>query len=359
MMPVAKIFEQFNYQLEAEGGTPPYLWTLDVEYEEEHHEEPFPVLNTDPIMPGNSNTMAEVNLDFDFPFYGEKFNKLYVWPNGTVSFFPGFSTYPYMVDSELLFKTRKHLKIFGDSMLIDAGLGDNIQYEGDNNSATIVWNGSVKNHGVVADVNIAMKIFPDGEVWFCYGDIEMEKIAWRDNWLAGFSNGDCSREKIAIVSNSEQMFTDYVVKFVPTPLPEGFEISEDGLFSCIPTQPGEIINLKVLVTDSKNISSTRMVSFSTVEWDNEAVLEQNYPNPFTNSTRIDFKTQKEGEVLIDIYSLTGQKVKTLLNKNLLAGSYSLLWRAYGQNELPIKTGVYICRMKFGDVLLTRKMFLVK
>ncbi len=264
-----------------------------------------------------------------------------------------------MIDSGLLFRTRKYLKVFGDSIIIDPSQGDDIRFSNYGNSATIIWNASVIKNGVIADVNVAMKVFESGEIWFCYGDIEMDKISWRKNWIAGFSNGDCSHEKIARISNSEVVFNDYIVKFIPTPFPEGFEITESGLFTCIPKDPSELINIKVLVTDSKNMTSSRMVSFTTVDWGKEAILEQNYPNPFTNSTKIEFKTQREGEVLIEVFNLAGQKVKTLMENNLLAGRYSLQWRAYGINELPIKTGVYICRMKFGETVLTRKMFLVK
>lgn len=359
MMPVALVYEDYSFQMEASGGSPPYIWTMDIDYEEQHHEEPFPVLTNDPVIPGTSGSMAEVNLDFSFPFYGEEFNKLFIRPNGIIAFYQGFSEYPYMIDSELLFKTRKYIKVFGDSININFSQGDNVRFEGDENSATIVWNASVNNQGEIADVNVAVKVFPSGEIWFCYGEIDMNKIPWKNEWIAGFSNGDCSHLKIARVSNSEFLFNDYLIKFLPSQYPEGFEISESGLFSCNPKDPGEIINIKVLVTDSKNMSSSRIVSFSTINWENEAILEQNYPNPFTNSTRIDFKTQKEGSVLIDIYNLAGQKVKTLLDQNLLAGRYSLLWRAYGINELPLETGVYICRLVFGNAVQTRKMFLIK
>ena len=358
-LPVAYPFEQYDYQMEASGGTPGYTWKLDIDYNESHTEEKFPEIDSDPIISVTSDGNVERELEFDFPFYGEKYDKIYIKSNGIVSFNKGFSKYPYVVDPELLFKTRKYIQVFDKRIMILPENNDYVKFTSDENLACIIWNASVTENGYTADINVAIKLFSSGEIQFCYGDVDMDLISWNNNWFAGFSNGDHVHNEIASVSNSDFLFENYVAKFIPVQYPDSFELSESGLFTCIPDSTGDIINLKVLVTDANNISQTQMVSFSTYDWVDDIILKQNRPNPFTNSTKIDFLLRKQGNVIIEVYDMSWRKVKTIFNQNLLAGSHSYIWRAYGRNNLPLRTGIYFYQLRQGNTVVTKKMFLIK
>jgi hypothetical protein len=72
-------------------------------------------------------------------------------------------------------------------------------------------------------------------------------------------------------------------------------------------------------------------------------LKQNYPNPFNPSTTIEFDLPKYSEVNIVIYNIAGQKVQTLLNKKMAAGSHQLKFNA--QN---LSSGVYFYRIEVAD-----------
>lgn len=54
-----------------------------------------------------------------------------------------------------------------------------------------------------------------------------------------------------------------------------------------------------------------------------------YPNPFGNSTLISYQLSETGNVQIDVYALTGKKIKTLFNKQQAKGSYELLFDGSG------------------------------
>jgi cyclomaltodextrinase len=69
----------------------------------------------------------------------------------------------------------------------------------------------------------------------------------------------------------------------------------------------------------------------------EYALDQNYPNPFNPSTRISYALPFKSRVMIEIYSLLGEKVVTLLDGTEEAGYYSLPWSPAGA------TGLYFCR----------------
>lgn len=52
-------------------------------------------------------------------------------------------------------------------------------------------------------------------------------------------------------------------------------------------------------------------------------LYQNYPNPFNPTTRIRLDIPKQGNVLLNVYDITGKLVKTLINEKLQGGVYEV------------------------------------
>jgi hypothetical protein len=77
--------------------------------------------------------------------------------------------------------------------------------------------------------------------------------------------------------------------------------------------------------------------------DSETTLNV-YPNPFTNSTRISFQMEEKSEVELSIFSLTGQKVITLVKELRGAGPHSVYWNGKNQTGIQSAPGVYFCRM---------------
>ena len=57
---------------------------------------------------------------------------------------------------------------------------------------------------------------------------------------------------------------------------------------------------------------------------------------------------------IVVYDLTGKHIKTLINKNQKPGYHSTTWNG---NSVP--SGLYICRLSFGNQTITQKMLLMK
>lgn len=85
----------------------------------------------------------------------------------------------------------------------------------------------------------------------------------------------------------------------------------------------------------------------------------NYPNPFNPTTTIEFSLEKQGDVSLDIFNITGQKVCTLESSVMAPGTHSVVWNGRDGNGIPVSSGVYICRLKMGAALETRPMLLAK
>jgi len=64
-------------------------------------------------------------------------------------------------------------------------------------------------------------------------------------------------------------------------------------------------------------------------------LGQNYPNPFTNETIIEYGIANGGKILLSIYDISGRKLKTLINKHQTQGNYSVTFY-----RSTFKPGVY-------------------
>ena len=83
-------------------------------------------------------------------------------------------------------------------------------------------------------------------------------------------------------------------------------------------------------------------------------LDQNYPNPFNPVTNIRFSLDKSRDVNLTVYNVLGQKVATLINTRMNAGSHNLQFKA-GK----LASGIYFYRLKADDIITQRKMMLLK
>lgn len=83
-------------------------------------------------------------------------------------------------------------------------------------------------------------------------------------------------------------------------------------------------------------------------------MSQNYPNPFNPTTTIDFALPIKSQVNITLYNTLGQKVTTLVDKQLSAGEYEVTLNGSG-----LSSGVYFYRIVAGDFVQGKKLVLLK
>jgi len=83
-------------------------------------------------------------------------------------------------------------------------------------------------------------------------------------------------------------------------------------------------------------------------------LRQNYPNPFNPTTNIEFALPQNSEVKIILYNISGQKVATIVDKAMSAGTHTVNFDASA-----LSSGIYIYQMQTANEVMTRKMTLIK
>jgi len=109
-----------------------------------------------------------------------------------------------------------------------------------------------------------------------------------------------------------------------------------------------------IVDDVKVIEQTTVTSYQ---------LYQNYPNPFNPTTKIKFSlpSNQLGEtsnVKMVVFDILGNEVASLLDKELLPGSYEVEFGAMVSNR-QIVSGIYFYQLRIGGIVQTKKMILMK
>jgi len=92
----------------------------------------------------------------------------------------------------------------------------------------------------------------------------------------------------------------------------------------------------------------------TINLPSEYELSQNYPNPFNPSTEINFSIPVSANTTLAVYNVLGQKVATLVNEKLSAGSYK-----YQFDASNLSSGIYFYKLQSDDYSQVRKMMLLK
>jgi hypothetical protein len=88
-------------------------------------------------------------------------------------------------------------------------------------------------------------------------------------------------------------------------------------------------------------------------------LEQNVPNPFSPATRIAYTIPRASRVGLGIYDISGRLVRQLVDDDLPAGDYIIIWDGKTESGETAATGVYFYRLSAGGKELDRRMILVK
>lgn len=89
------------------------------------------------------------------------------------------------------------------------------------------------------------------------------------------------------------------------------------------------------------------------------LLEQNVPNPFNPRTTIAFELPSPGHATLSVFDLAGRLVRTLADADLPAGRHRLDWDGRDAHGRNVAAGIFVYRLRCGDVVQTKRMTLMK
>jgi predicted secreted protein len=99
-------------------------------------------------------------------------------------------------------------------------------------------------------------------------------------------------------------------------------------------------------------STTEIVEIKLSALDYE--LSQNFPNPFNPSTTIKYSIPQTSKVVIKVFDVLGNEIKTLVNEEKSAGEYEVEFNGAG-----LPSGIYFYQLNTGQYSATKNMILLK
>ena len=86
-------------------------------------------------------------------------------------------------------------------------------------------------------------------------------------------------------------------------------------------------------------------------------LNQKLPSTDSNTTTLYYEIPSKGDVLINIYNLYGQLVKSFELPNQMTGKHKIDWNEINSHGKKIKAGVYISKLIFEGNTVTKKLII--
>jgi hypothetical protein len=118
--------------------------------------------------------------------------------------------------------------------------------------------------------------------------------------------------------------------------------------------PPDVRSARLVVGD-QNFTAEEVASVLPQDYE----LMQNFPNPFNPYTNIRFGLPYATNVLLEVYNLLGQRVTTLVNGPMDAGTHTVVWNGIDADGRQVATGVYFYRLTTPDYTDVKKMLLLK
>lgn len=112
-------------------------------------------------------------------------------------------------------------------------------------------------------------------------------------------------------------------------------------------EDGDIVNIQQL--DFRNQRSIPT----------DYALSENFPNPFNPQTKIRYQLPQKGNVVLKVFNLLGQEIRTLVNEDKSAGFYEVQWDGTDNLGQGVSSGIYVYRIQAGDFIQTKKLAVLK
>ncbi len=88
-------------------------------------------------------------------------------------------------------------------------------------------------------------------------------------------------------------------------------------------------------------------------------LRESYPNPFNPETEIHFQLPEAHYVVLKIFNIFGEEIRTLVDEQREAGYHRVRWDGKDENGKPVTSGVYLYQLRAGSFSQVKKMSLLR
>ncbi len=349
----------YTHQLAATGGSNPYAWELmkNVYYEVDNGSD-YPSI-TDEVSPNDTDDgLAEQELGFDFPFYGDTVKKIYIATDGHIMFEDAF-TY---IRSKKALMANKVIAVLGSDLVYQSG--DKIYFKKEIDKATIRWQTKhMWSAEGILDVNLdfAAVLHKSGKIEYFYkkgmsGDV---------TGMAVGASGGAGAHVTYDYGALSDIPDGHKFGLFPEEELSGMTVSADGKLSGTPGNDKGEYRMTVSALDALEINKVKSFTFKIGDITGIKTTTAKVLSPLTISQRngsaitFSFGMSKRAAASLDVFSLDGKKVHTVFNGPLKAGKHSLVWNNDGKHSRILARGVYLCKLSVGNERAVRKIAVMK
>ncbi|MBN1182969.1 MAG: lamin tail domain-containing protein [Bacteroidales bacterium] len=125
--------------------------------------------------------------------------------------------------------------------------------------------------------------------------------------------------------------------------------------------PGRDDLIDTISPPDTNHTDTTIIILAKRQGVNNSILNQNYPNPFSDYTYISYELAEDAIVNLSVYNITGQLIATFVDEEQSKGEYQIQWNGMDMNGDPLSNGMYLYRLTVeskGQVFNTTKRMLL-
>lgn len=294
------------------------------------------------VIPMADDSKSLQDLPFTFTYYGRSYDQLIICSNGWFSF--GTNALPLFRNWQIPnpIGPEAQVMVFWDDLDATPSNAHVCTWYDEANSRYIIewnnlparWNMSyhMTFQAILYDPAVYETVTGDGEILMQFKTIQ--NYDWDNNY--GTSG---------IESPDQNDGIQYHYASMAHPAGRNLTTGTAVLYTTNPPFP------ETLDVDD---SQTAAVPFG---------LDQNYPNPFVNHTRISYQLPQPGAVTLQIFNSAGQLIRTMNQSRVEAGQHELYWDGRNETGNPVGSGVYFYRLQSNDadktVSETRRMVLMR
>jgi len=150
---------------------------------------------------------------------------------------------------------------------------------------------------------------------------------------------------------------DLLVEMDATGLVPGSYQQNIDIVSNDPTTP--MVTVPVILTVDTAVVVLTGIDPDGVPEPSRYALHDNYPNPFNPTTTIRYDLPEAANVLLELYSIRGERVRVLVDQRQPFGRYDVQWDGRDSSGRTVASGVYFYKLRAGGFVHTKKMLLLK
>jgi hypothetical protein len=322
----------------------------------------------------NDGNSGQLNLGFNFDFYGNTYNQFNICTNGWISFNNAF-----ILEWENRIiphwdQPNNMVAVFFDNLNMELG-GQIYYYTNNTDSAIVTWDHIPDSDQQGVFTFQVILVAPD-RIICQYNTMGPGRL---DECSIGIENRYATVGTQVVCNNPyvhDQMAVEFILGEAPPPLTWMNPSPQSGTIPGFGSQQldvtldpaglssGTYRAMMTIMSNSidnpvANIPVTLVLSAVGIEDEPASIpadfiLHPVYPNPFNPEATISYNIPQPGDVALEIYNILGQRVETLYDGYQEAGEHTLIWKA-GDNS----SGLYLVKLAYGDQVRFAKMNLLK